>query len=138
MKIGNLEIKLFYSNLAVREINELCGGVAKISNLFEDENGNHVPYEVEISNIIKLILILANANITKENCEKRLGIADGEEKPKFTYEELEQMIDIGRLGEYTQEIMSAMGLASKFEVPDGLKITEQDIDLDEIEAEKNP
>jgi hypothetical protein len=138
MKIGNIEVKLYYSNLAVREINELCGGVAKISTLFTDENGNPVPYETEVNNIIKLILILANAGIKKDNWEKRNMISDGEEKPLLTFEDLEQIIDISKLSEYTKEIMEAMGLASKFEVPDGLKLTEPDIDLDEIEAEKNP
>ena len=138
MKIGNIEVKLYYSNLAVREINELCGGVAKISTLFRDENGNSVPYETEVNNTIKLILILANAGIKKDNWEKRNMISDGEEKPLLTFEDLEALLDIGKLNEYTKEIMEAMGLASKFEVPDGLKLTEPDIDLDEIEAEKNP
>lgn len=138
MKIGNHEVKLYYSNLAVREINELCGGVSKISTLFTDENGNAVPYETEVNNIIKLILILANAGIKKDNWEKRNMIADGEEQPLLTFEDLEQIIDISKLNDYTKEIMEAMGLASKFEVPDGIKLTEPDLDLEEIEAEKNP
>ena len=29
-------------------------------------------------------------------------------------------------------------IASKFEMPDGMKTEEKDIDLEEIEAEKNP
>ena len=102
------------------------------------ENGNAVPYETEVNNIIKLILILANAGIKKDNWEKRNMIADGEEQPLLTFEDLEQIIDISKLNDYTKEIMEAMGLASKFEVPDGIKLTEPDLDLEEIEAEKNP
>lgn len=138
MKIGNKEVELYYSNLAVKEISKLCGGVAKISTLFTDEDGNPVPYETQVDNTIKLILILANAGIKKDNWEKRNMISDGEEQPLLTFEDLEQIIDIGKLNEYSNEIAEALGLASKFEVPDGLKLTEPDIDLDEIEAEKNP
>lgn len=138
MKIGNKEVELYYSNLAVKEINKLCGGVAKISTLFTDEDGNPLPYETQVDNTIKLILILANAGIKKDNWEKRSMISDGEEQPLLTFEDLEQILDIGKLNEYSNEIAEAMHIASKFEVPDGLKLTEPDIDLDEIEAEKNP
>lgn len=138
MKIGTREIKLLYSNLAVKQINELCGGVAKMSTLFNDENGDPVSYETEVENVIKLILILANAGITRDNWEKRNMIAGGEEQPLLTFEDLEQIIDVSKMREYTKEIMETLGLASKFEVPDGLKLTEPDLDLDEIEAEKNP
>ena len=138
MKIGNHEIKLFYSNIAVREINELCGGVGNISRLFTQENGDPVPYDTEVTNMIKLICILANAEITKENCEKRLGLIEGEEKPHYKFEDLEQLIDISRIREYMDEIIEVMNKASKFEVPDGVKLKSGDIDLAEIEAEKNP
>lgn len=138
MKIGETEIKLFYSNLAVRDLTDLCGGLTNLGNLFTDENGEPLETAERVSNIIKIIRILANANITKENCEISLGMKQGEKKEYFTDDVLEQIIDVSKLDEYLEEAFEVMGLASKFEVPDNVKLEKVDEDLEEIEAEMNP
>lgn len=139
MKIGNQEIKLYYSNLAARELSELCGGMKNIGKLLRGEDEDH-PLDVieQQANIAKLVRILANGEITRYNCEIALGISDGEKKEKYNDEDLECLLDASKLDEYLMEIFECMGLASKFVVPDSLKLSDPDIDLEEIEAEKNP
>lgn len=138
MKIGNIEIKLFYSNLAARDLNELCGDLKNIGSLFRGENGENLSAVEEYSNIIKLIRILANAAITRDNREIELGMRDGVKKEKYTDEVLEEILDMSKAADYLMEVLDVMGLASKFEIPEGVKMSSPDIDLEEIEAERNP
>lgn len=138
MKIGNKEVKLYYSNLAARDLNDLCGGIQNIGSLFKREEGQPVDLMKDYKNMISIIRILANANITKENCEIALGMRDGEKQEKFTDEMLESLLDLSHISEYLEEALRCMGLASAFEVPDDLKLEEPDEDLEEINAEKNP
>lgn len=138
MKVGNKEIKLFYSNLAAREISELCGGMKNFGVLLKDAEGNQLDKAVQLSNIAKIIRILANAEIARANKEIDLGISDGVKQEKFNDEDLEVILDATKVDDYLMEVFSCMRGDSKFVVPDGLKITEADEDLEEIEAEKNP
>jgi hypothetical protein len=63
---------------------------------------------------------------------------DGEKKEKFTDEVLESVLDLSQIKEYITEVLECMGLASQFEVPDGIKLESPDLDLEELEAEQNP
>lgn len=138
MKSGNIELKLFYSNWAAKELTELCGGLANIGSLFAGESGEERDIAEIYDNIVKLVCILANANIIKENSEIALGMRNGEKKQLLEPEVLSNILDMSKGGEYLLECLDVMGLASKFEMPDGMKVEEKDIDLEEIEAEKNP
>ena len=138
MKIGNKEVKLYYSNLAAKELDELCGGIQNIGSLFKREEGQPVDLMKDYKNMISIIRILANANIAKENSEIALGMRDGEKQQKFTDEMLESLLDLSHISEYLEEALRCMGLASAFEVPDDLKLEEPDEDLEEINAERNP
>ena len=51
---------------------------------------------------------------------------------------MSNILDMSKASDYLLECLDVMGLASKFEVPDGVKLESADIDLEEIEAEKNP
>lgn len=138
MKLGNTEAKLFYSNWAVRELTELCGGLQNIGRLFNNENGESLDTTTVYMNVIKLVRILANANIIKENSEIALGMREGEKKELIDEETMSNILDMSKASDYLLECLDVMGLASKFEVPDGVKLESADIDLEEIEAEKNP
>lgn len=138
MKLGNMEIKLFYSNWAVRELTDLCGGLQNIGRLFNNENGESLDTTTVYLNVIKLVRILANANIIKENSEIALGMRDGEKKELIDEETMSNILDMSKASDYLLECLDCMGIASKFEVPDGVKLERADIDLEEIEAEKNP
>lgn len=133
MKVNDKEIKLFYSNLAVKEIEELCGGMHNLGELFRKGT-----VAEQYSGLVSLIRILANANVTKENCEISLGMRDGEKKEKYTDDVIEALLDISKTEEYLNEVFKVMGLASKFEMPEGMKMQSADVDLEEIEAERNP
>lgn len=138
MKVGNKEIKLYYSNLAAREIDELCGGIKNLKSLFVRTDGNIVNHVERVSNVAKLIRILANGEITRHNTEVHYGIADGEILDKYTDEFFDAVLDASRVDEYFMEAIAAIKRDSSFEVPEGVKLTESDEDLEEIEAEKNP
>ncbi|MBP0962092.1 MAG: hypothetical protein J5864_08105 [Oscillospiraceae bacterium] len=138
MKLGITEVKLFYSNWAVRELTELCGGLQNIGRLFNNENGESLDTTTVYMNVIKLVRILANANIIKENSEIALGMREGEKKELIDEETMSNILDMSKASDYLLECLDVMGLASKFEVPDGVKLESADIDLEEIEAEKNP
>lgn len=138
MKLGNKEIKLFYSNLAVRELDEMCGGIKNISTFISGNPEEPVSMTEQISNVAKIVRILANAEVTRHNTEIDLGIADGERLEKYNDEMFETLLDASKAAEYLYEVLEVMGLASKFEIPNGVKLNEADADLEEIEAEKNP
>lgn len=138
MTTGTLELKLFYSNWAAKELTELCGGLENIGTLFAREDGEDQDISLIYDNIVKLVCILANANIIKENSEIALGMRKGEKKELLDAEMMSNILDMSKGGEYLLECLKVMGLASKFEMPDGMKTEEKDIDLEEIEAEKNP
>lgn len=138
MTTGTLELKLFYSNWAAKELTDLCGGLENIGTLFAGEDGEDQDISLIYDNIVKLVCILANANIIKENSEIALGMRKGEKKELLDAEMMSNILDMSKGGEYLLECLKVMGLASKFEMPDGMKTEEKDIDLEEIEAEKNP
>lgn len=138
MKLGNSEIKLFYSNWAVRELTELCGGLQNIGKLFNDEEGNLLEAVTMYQNVIKLVCILANANIIKENSEIALGMRQGDKKEMLDEETLSNVLDMSKASDYLLECLDVMGLASKFEMPDGMKMESADVDLEEILEEQNP
>ena len=135
MKLGNKEIKLFYNVYAVQELTEMCGGAMKnIGSLLRDVND----VSERIYNIVKLIRALANGEIGRNNKLIEMGVIDGEIQERYTDEDLYMLIDVSKIDEYLMEVFEVMGLASKFVMPDGYQISEPDIDLEEIEAEKNP
>lgn len=138
MKIGNKEIKLYYSNLASREISEMLGGIKNLSHILRDKDGNALEVTEQYTNVLKLLCILANAEVGRFNREIALGIRDDEKKTKFTVEDFEDLLDLSKIDEYLMEALEVMGLASKFELPEGMKLEEKDRDLEDIEAEKNP
>lgn len=138
MKLGNREIKLFYSNLAARDLEELCGGIKNISTFISGEPDKPASITEQLANVAKIIRILANAEITRHNAEISLGVIDGEKLEKYDDETFEMLLDASKAAEYLYEVLEVMGLASKFEIPEGVKLGETDVDLEEIEAEKNP
>lgn len=136
MKLGKLELELFYSNKAVKEIEAMCedGEMKNLGKLFENKKISE-----EMTTLSELIAILANAAILKHNQEVTLGLSFDEKKKEMIDAELiETMMDVGDMNSYMHELLSVMGAGSKFEVPDNIKLAENDIDLEEIEKEKNP
>lgn len=138
MKIGNKEIKLFYNNQAAAEVKELCNNQDNVSVLIFDENGDSRESLEQLSNVSKLIRILANAEVAKNNMLIDMGVIDEAKQEKYTDQQFEVVMDAGMIGEYFKEALEVMGIASRFEVPEEIKLTSGDTDLEELEAEKNP
>lgn len=138
MKVGNKEIKLYYSNLAARELDELCGGTKNLRSLLVGTEEKPIDHIQRLFNIAKIIRILANGEVTRHNTEVHYGIADGEMLDKYTDEFFEAVLDATKINEYFSEAVAAMRRDSSFEIPEGVKLSESDEDLEEIEAEKNP
>lgn len=138
MKIGNKEIKLFYNNQAAAEVKELCNNQDNVSVLIFDENGESRESLEQLSNVSKLIRILANAEVAKNNMLIDMGVIDEAKQEKYTDQQFEVVMDAGMIGEYFKEALEVMGIASRFEVPEEIKLTSGDTDLEELEAEKNP
>lgn len=138
MKIGNTEIKLYYNNQAATEVSELCGGLREFGRLISDENGKALDVLEQLSNIAKLVRILANNEIRRTNLLIKMGVLGGDIKEEFTDEQFAVLLDASKLDEYFTECLQVMGLASQFIVPDEVKMTDPDYDLEELEAEKNP
>lgn len=133
MKLGKLELPLYYSNLAVREIENLCGGDMK--NLGKLFDGKKVSEEMRA--IAEIVTILANADVIKHNTEVSLGLSSDEKREKVEVETVETLLDVGKMTDYVNEIFKTMRGSSKFILPDGIELTAPDIDLEEIEKEKN-
>lgn len=134
MKLGNYEVPLYYSNVAVRKLEELCGGELKdLGTLF----GEGKKTSEQMSSIAQIIAILANAAVLKHNQEIALGLSLEEKKEEITAETVEVLMDVGSMEEYMNEIFSVMNKGSKFVTPDNIKLAETDLDLEEIEKEKN-
>ena len=138
MKIGNKEIKLFYNNQAAAEVKELCNNQDNVSVLIYDENGDSRESLEQLSNVSKLIRILANAEVAKNNMLIDMGVIDEAKQEKYTDQQFEVVMDAGMIGEYFKETLEVMGIASRFEVPEEIKLISGDTDLEELEAEKNP
>lgn len=138
MKIGNKEIKLFYNNQAAAEVKELCNNQENVSVLIFDENGDSRESLEQLSNVSKLIRILANAEVAKNNMLIDMGVIDEAKQEKYTDQQFEVVMDASMIGEYFKEALEVMGIASRFEVPEEIKLTSGDTDLEELEAEKNP
>lgn len=138
MKIGNTEIKLYYNNQAAQEISELCGGSNNLSALVFDSEGNPVEPLKQLENVAKLVRILANNEIRKNNMLIKMGVLTGEPKEEYTDEQFSVILDASMVGNYFTECIDTIRKDSTFAVPDSVKMTEPDIDLEEIEAEKNP
>lgn len=134
MKLGKLELELYYNNQSVRELENLCGGDMKnLDKLMSSEKA----VSEQVSSLSQIIAILANGAVMKHNTEIALGLADGEKKERIKAEDLEMLIDIADMQNTMKEVFAAMGAASKFEVPNNVKLAETDVDLEEIEKEKN-
>lgn len=138
MKIGNTEIKLYYNNQAAQEISELCGGSTNLRALIFDSEDNPVEPLKQLENVAKLVRILANNEIRKNNMLIKMGVIAGEPKEEFTDEQFSVILDASMVSSYFIECVETIRKASTFAVPDSVKMTEPDIDLEEIEAEKNP
>lgn len=136
MKLGKLDIELFYSVKAMMDIQELVGG-GDLKKLFEWINAEGISETEQIIRIVKIITILANAKVIRDNQEIALGLADGEKKALYSDELFLNYIGITDLEPLIREVAVCLGADAEISVPDNIKMQEEDETLAEIEELKN-
>lgn len=136
MKLGKLDIELFYSVKAMMDIQELVGG-GDLKKISEWINAEDISETEQIIRIVKIITILANAKVIRDNQEIALGLADGEKKALYSDELFQNYIGIADLEPLIREIAVCLGADAEISVPDNIKMQEEDETLAEIEELKN-
>lgn len=136
MKLGKLDIELFYSVKAMMDIQELVGG-GDLKKISEWINAEDISETEQIIRIVKIITILANAKVIRDNQEITLGLADGEKKSLYSDELFQNYIGIADLEPLIREIAVCLGADAEISVPDNIKMQEEDETLAEIEELKN-
>lgn len=136
MKLGKLDIELFYSVKAMMDIQELVGG-GDLKKISEWINAEDISETEQIIRIVKIITILANAKVIRDNQEITLGLADGEKKALYSDELFQNYIGIADLEPLIREIAVCLGADAEISVPDNIKMQEEDETLAEIEELKN-
>lgn len=136
MKLGKLDIELFYSVKAMMDIQELVGG-GDLKKISEWINAEDISETEQIIRIVKIITILANAKVIRDNQEIALGLADGEKKALYSDELFQNYIGIADLEPLIREIAVCLGIDAEISVPDNIKMQEEDETLAEIEELKN-
>ena len=131
--LNGREIELYFNVKATIDISERCGGdIANLSDIME----TNTPAK-NLEFICCILCDLANGAVAVHNSNIDFGLEEGKPKPKFTEDYFLAFATAKDLDRFTEAIFKTMGMGSEFTVPDNVKIEEKDIDLAEIEAEKN-
>ena len=131
--LNGREIELLFNVKATIDISERCGG--DIANLSDSLKANTLSKNMEL--ICSILCDLANGAVTAHNANITLGLEDGEKKPAYPVDYFLAEVTSDNFNYITEAVLATMGLGSEFTVPDSVKTEEKDIDLAEIEAEKN-
>ena len=132
--LNERKFEMYYSTWAMRQLTDLIGGdLMKIGEWLSEGDQCNI-----IEKYSKVIAILINGGIAKSNADIDFGFAEGEKKPFIKAEYIMMVISAGELLEYQADIFGALNGGNDFEIPENIKMSETDIDLVEIENEKNP
>ena len=131
--LNGREIELLFSVKATIAISERCDGdIANISEIMEKNTTNQ-----NLELMCGILCDLANGAVTAHNANITLGLEEGEKRPEFPVEYFIAVVTADDFSKVTEAALETMGIGSEFTVPDNVKTEEKDIDLAEIEAEKN-
>lgn len=79
-----------------------------------------------------MFYVLANGAVAKKNCDISLGLSAGEKMQEF----FEVNLDFSKGAELVDMLFTVINGGSQYTIPDNVQTVEKDIDLKEIEAEK--
>lgn len=131
--LNGKDVELYYNVKATIAITERCGGdIGNLSNILESGT---VGTTLEL--ICGILDDLANGAVAKHNCDVVMGLASGEKKDFFPNGFFLANASAKDLNDFTGAVLDTMGLGSEYTIPENVKVEEKDIDLIEIEAEKN-
>ena len=131
--LNGREVELYFNVKATIDISERCGG--DIANLSDIMKTNTTNQNLEL--MCGILCDLANGAVTAHNANITLGLEGGEKRPEVPVEYFIAVVTADDFNKVTEVALETMGLGSEFTVPDNVKTEEKDIDLAEIEAEKN-
>ena len=132
INVGGHEIELYFNIKAMNTIADLCGGdVSKLGEKFAELE------ELQVCNLLcNVLCALANGAVAKKNCDISLGLSNGEKMQEFTPEFFEVNLDFSKGAELVDTLFTVINGGSQYTIPDNVQTVEKDIDLKEIEAEK--
>ena len=133
IKLSDREFEAMYSTRAMMNVAEMCGGDLKLLPEYMKADGNNV---VAMIRLCKIIAELINGAIAARNSDILFGLANGEKKPFITADMLIDIITPGEVVTAQGNVYEIIGLCSEFELPEGIKLEEKDVDLEEIKAEQ--
>lgn len=132
LELNGKEHELFFSCAAMNRIADRCDGdLNNISKKLDDMKEAQA-----MAFMCGILADLANGAVIKHNCDVILGLESGEKKPEYPEDYFAAVVSVADSEKITSAIFEAMGLGSEFNIPDNVKVEEKDIDLAEIEAEK--
>lgn len=134
IEIDGRKIELFFSTWAMLKISDIAGGdLSKLGEYFDGKVGT-----AELMKRMSIVLVvLANAAIIKHNADISLGLEDGEKKQLYPEEYFILVANAADITSYQNEIFSTLNMGMNYTIPDGIEVKEKDIDLEELEREKN-
>ena len=93
--------------------------------------------ELQVCNLLcNVLCALANGAVAKKNCDISLGLSNGEKMQEFTPEFFEVNLDFSKGAELVDTLFTVINGGSQYTIPDNVQTVEKDIDLEEMEAEK--
>lgn len=133
ISLNGKEIELYYNVKATIGIAERCGGdTGNLSKVLEKCTAGE-----SLALICGILDDLANGAVAKHNCDISMGLTKGEKKNFYPDGFFITNASVNDLNDFTEAMLETMGIGSEFTIPDNVKVEEKDIDLIEIEAEKN-
>lgn len=132
IEIAGKKIDLMYNTKAMIGLSKRCGG--NLEDLAAWLDGKNSTETVE--KYSQLICELANGAIFRHNKEVEFGLVDGEKQKFYDDDFFLAMIEPHMLPDFQNAVFGAISGGTDFTVPDGMKVQEHDIDLEEIEKER--
>ncbi|MGN0598922.1 MAG: hypothetical protein ACI4JK_03410 [Oscillospiraceae bacterium] len=133
--VGGQKVELFFSTWAMQKVEEISGKHVSQLGEYLDEKLGTTELMVRMS---KVLAILANGAIMKRNMDITVGLADGEKKPFYPDDYFIYTANAGDFMKYQEDISNTLAMGLGYIVPDGVKLEERDLELEELEREKNP
>lgn len=132
IEIAGKKIDLMYNTKAMIGLSKRCGGnLEDLASWLDGKNSTET-----VEKYSQLICELANGAVFRHNKEVEFGLVDGEKQKFYDDDFFLAMIEPHMLPDFQNAVFGAISGGTDFTVPDGMKVQEHDIDLEEIEKER--
>lgn len=132
INLNGKNIELYYNTKAMLDIDKRCGNLENLGEWLADGSRAKI-----IEKYACIICDLANGGVYKHNCEVELGLKDGEKQKFYTDDFFLCLISPNKIMTYNKDVFDAINEGLEFEIPENIQSGETDLDLAEVESEKN-